>query len=73
MPYETVRRLEGAVDLGVVTDRVNDIIEYVNDRRDIPSRAAAVEELAVMQAQTTVRWMKKHGRSKALIRELLEL
>ena len=73
MPYETIPRLEGAVRIGDLADKINDIIGYINERRDIPARALAVEGLAARQAQTIVRWWRDSGFTKKDIKNILDL
>ena len=73
MPYETIPRLEGAVRISDLADKINDIIEYINDRRDIPERVLAVEGLAARQAQTIVRWWRDSGFTKKDIKNILDL
>jgi len=56
-----------------LTDKLNEVISYLNERSDTYRRAVAVEELMVIQARTLVGWWKKRGLTKKDIRRLIEL
>jgi len=60
-------------DNPLLIEKLNEVINYINERRDIPKRALAVEGLAARQAQTIVRWWLDNGFTKEDIKSLLDL